>query len=80
MSRRNRPAIKSPCIADRYVTGPERIAEFYAPGAKAGGLISVREVQAGGADSRGLHVVVEVYRCDAPVYVRINGRDYKAAA
>lgn len=59
-----RPTIKSPCIADRYVTdrNVERVAEVHSARLGAGCLISVRET-----DSR---LVIEVYHADANVEVR----------
>lgn len=57
-----RPSIKSPCVADRYVTGCERIAEFSAPNGK-GGLIRIMQHK----DDR---VTVDVYRTDPGVEIR----------
>lgn len=58
----------------------ELLREVWAPGMRAGFLLTVREVQAGGVDARGTHLVIEVHGADPGVFVRINGRDYKAAA
>lgn len=59
----------------------EAIAEVFSPADEThqarGCLIGVREVEnAGKRGARGL--VVEVYSADPLVFVRINGRDFKA--
>jgi hypothetical protein len=69
---RNRPTIKTPCVADRYVSGPERIAEVHSRRLQLGCLISVRETDAG-------KLVIEVYSADPGVVVRIDARDIPAA-
>lgn len=76
-----RPSINTRCVAATYQGQGERIAEVLAKAedghAAAGCLLSVRRVENAGSGHRGL--VIEVYRADAPVFVRINGRDYHAA-
>ena len=76
-----RISLKTRCVADRYAGERERIAEVFSPAQEGHGargcLISVREVENAGTGHRGL--VIEVYRADPGVFVRINGRDYRAA-
>ena len=82
-----KPTIKTRCVANTYAGSTEAIAEIHSPAEKDNGmlvhpargcLVSVREVENAGTGHRGL--VIEVYRADPGVFVRINGRDYKAAA
>jgi hypothetical protein len=76
-----RISIKPARPADRYAAPRERIAEVFSPASPdhpaRGCLVSVREVENAGTGHRGL--VIEVYRADPGVFVRINGRDYRAA-
>lgn len=77
-----KPSINTSCVASHYASAGERIAEVFAKAedghAQAGCLLSVRRVENAGKGHRGL--VIEVYRADTPVFVRINGRDYHAAS
>lgn len=76
-----RISIKRARPADLYASPRETIAEVFSPAADGhparGCLVSVREVENAGKGARGL--VIEVYRADPAVFVRINGRDYRAA-
>ncbi len=62
---RNRPQIKTPCVADHYTSGPERIAEVFDPETKLGCLVSVRRLDDG-------TVHVSVYRIGAGVRVSVS--------
>lgn len=62
---RNRPRISTPCVADRYTRGPERIAEVFDPETHLGCLIRVRRTD----DNR---LRIEVYRVDVGVDVRVS--------
>lgn len=63
----HRPTIKSPCVADRYASPHQRIAEFSAPNGK-GGLISVSQKPDGSVE-------VVLYRLDKGVTVDVLSRD-----
>lgn len=56
-----RPSLKTRCVADRYASPGERIAEFAFPDG-TGGLLSMRQV--------GGEPVIEVYRVNGTVRVR----------
>lgn len=75
-----KPTIRTKCVANTYAGEGETIAEVFSPATEAHGargcLICVREVENAGAGHHGL--VIEVYRADPGVYVRIKGRDFKA--
>ena len=81
MPRTRRPSIKPARPANQYAGTTETIAEVFSPATEArphrGCLVSVREVENAGKGGRGL--VIEIYRADPGVFVRINGRDYRAA-
>lgn len=62
---RNRPRISTPCVADRYTRGPERIAEVFDPETQLGCLISARRMDDG-------TLRVEVYRIDKGIDVRVS--------
>lgn len=68
-------------VADRYAGSGEAIAEVSSRAVNGhparGCLVSVRQVENAGRGARGL--IIEVYRADPGVFVRINGRDYRAA-
>lgn len=86
-----KPTIKTKCVANTYTSQGETIAEVWSPAEKDNGihvhpargcLISVREVENAGERGKpaGRGLVIEVYRADPGVFVRINGRDYKLPA
>lgn len=62
---RNRPRISTPCYADLYTRGAERIAEVFDPETRLGCLISVRRTD----DNR---LRIDVYRVDVGVDVRVS--------
>ena len=71
------PTIKNaPGTAAARANG-ELLREVWAPGMRAGFLLTVREVPQGGVLA-GTRLVVEVHGADPGVFVRINGRDFKA--
>lgn len=55
----------------------ELLRECWHAGTKRGFLLTVREVQMGGVLT-GSRLIVEVHSADADLFVRINGRDYRA--
>lgn len=69
-TRRKRPSIVSPCVADHYASDGERIAEFSFPDG-AGGLLSLR------TSSNGRNVI-EIYRAEG-VKVIGPGHSYTRA-
>lgn len=65
-----KPSIKTRCIAENYAAEGERIAEIWDPNTRLGCLVSVRTFNG--------ETIVELYRADPGVVVRVASVDRKA--
>lgn len=71
------PTIKNAPGTDSARKRGEFLREVYASELRRGFLLTIREV-ADAKDPKGARLVVEVHCADPGIFVRINGRDFKA--
>ena len=67
-----RPTVKTKCPAAAFAGPDERIVEIWDSGTQKGCLISIRAVRG--------DLIIEAYRGDPGVIVRVNGEDARVSA